>query len=356
MDLKQYESRKQDHLIHALNPAHQAQGLGGLDAISLTHEALPDLNFEEIHLESKIFGKTLATPLYIAGMTAGHEEAGELNQVLAQACQKRGWIFGVGSQRRELEEGGSSPDWDQWPALRERAPGALFIANLGISQVIQTPPRKIRPLLEKMGADALVIHFNALQEVIQPEGTPHFRGVWEALRRIEEELQFPWMIKETGCGFSERTLQKLAELVSQFSFFKAVDVSGLGGTHWGRIEGARSPQGSIFSEASRTFADWGIPTTESVLSAVRSLPRGVEVWASGGVRSGLDAAKLIALGAHRVGYAQAALQAARSGSEALHSWMEAREYELRVALFCTGCRSPEELRQKEKVWNRNRNL
>jgi isopentenyl-diphosphate Delta-isomerase len=200
----------------------------------------------------------------------------------------------------------------------------------------------------------LVIHLNALQEALQPEGTPQFQGALEALSSIFSELSVPLVLKETGCGFSRQTLGRIAERFS-LSFGKAelaaLDVSGLGGTHWGRIEGARSPKQSVFQEAAETFANWGIPTVDAVLNATEAL-RGkkTEIWASGGVRTGLDAAKLIALGAHRVGFAQPVLEHALKGEDALNAWMEVREYELRVALFCTGSSSVSKLRLKEDVW------
>ena len=154
----------------------------------------------------------------------------------------------------------------------------------------------------------------------------------------------PVVIKETGCGFSAPTLMRLSEVG-----LTALDVSGLGGTHWGRVEGARAQPDGLQATAARTFANWGESTADSVISARENL-RGVEIWASGGVRSGLDAAKLIALGAHRVGYAQPALAAATAGAEVLDRWMEQQEFELKVALFCTGSATPQALREKVKSW------
>lgn len=157
------------------------------------------------------------------------------------------------------------------------------------------------------------------------------------------------VLKETGCGFGPRTLARLQGMPSLR--LAALDVSGLGGTHWGRIEGARAAAvdaDSPHAGAATTFAGWGVPTPVATEPAARALPR-LELWASGGVRSGLDAAKLIALGAHRIGYAQPALAAALQGDEALDRWMARQEYELRVALFCTGCASPAELRRLKPV-------
>jgi isopentenyl-diphosphate delta-isomerase len=333
IDLQQFEDRKRDHIRYALDQANQASGQSGLESVHLVHEALPDLDFEELSLASVCLGRPAPTPFYIAGMTAGHADAAHLNLMMARACQTRGWAMGVGSQRRELE----ATSTDKWKELRETAPDVVLVANLGISQLIRTPLAQIERVVAGLRADALAIHLNALQEVMQPEGTPHFKGSLSAVRRICAELSIPVVLKETGCGFSARTLARLRE-----AGFAAVDVSGLGGTHWGRIEGARAAPRSIQAQAAQTYAGWGETTVDSVRAAREALP-GMEIWASGGVRSGLDAAKLIALGAQRVGYAKPALEAALAGEVALDAWMAQQEYELKTALFCTGSATPAEL-------------
>jgi isopentenyl-diphosphate delta-isomerase len=341
-----FEQRKRDHIAHALDSANQAAGLSRLDRVHLVHEALPDLDFSEVSLASLCLGKPAATPFYVAGMTAGHADAPGINLALAEACEARGWAMGVGSQRRELEAG-ETGELDHWKQIRAAHPRLALFANLGISQAIRSDMARILRLAENLTAQALVIHLNALQEALQPEGTPQFKGGLKRLEQLCKELPIPVVLKETGCGFSRRTLARLRSIG-----LAAVDVSGLGGTHWGRIEGARAVSGSVQALASESFADWGEPTAECVLSAREALAPATEIWASGGVRSGLDAAKLIALGAHRVGYAKPALEAALGGTESLARWMEVQEYELKVALFCTGRATPRELRQGEQAWTR----
>lgn len=350
-DLPQFEERKRAHLEYALDPAHQAEGFSELDSLSLYHEALPDLDFEEVELKTPLPGamtvrpvgvRETATPFFIAGMTAGHADAQPLNERLAEACERRGWILGLGSQRRELQARGNRAD--DWASLRKKAPNAVILANLGITQLRDAPIEAIRGIAEGVRASALVIHLNALQESLQLEGTPQFRGAFERLREISEKAPLPVIVKETGCGMSPATLKKLAALD-----LAAVDVSGLGGTHWGRIEGKRAEKtDSLQNQAALTFANWGESTVTSVEQAARLLPESTEIWASGGVRNGLHAAKLIALGATRVGFAQPALIAAQAGEKALDEWMAARELELRIALFCTSCTSPGKLREEEK--------
>jgi isopentenyl-diphosphate delta-isomerase len=337
-ETEQFEGRKRDHIRHALDSAHQATGLNGLDSFRLTHEALPDFDFSEIQLETSCLGMRLPTPFYVAGMTAGHENANEINRALARGCAERGWAFGVGSQRRQLMTGQGA---DRWAELRKEFPNLVVFANIGITQITDLPIEKVRELVESVQARALCVHLNALQESLQPEGTPNFRGAFSALSQLVRELELPVVLKETGCGFSRATLTRVSENLSPIGL-AAIDVSGLGGTHWGRIEGARAEAKSRFAKAAETFANWGEPTAEVVMNAREVLAgTGTEIWASGGVRSGLDAAKLIALGANRIGYAQPALQAVLQGPEHLTAWMEQQEFELKVALFCTGHRTPE---------------
>lgn len=340
MSLKGFENRKQDHLRLALDPAYQAPG--DLAGYHLVHEALPELDLDHVDLQSEFFASEIATPFYIAGMTAGHEHASRLNELWARAAQARGWAMGVGSQRRQLEFA-DSPDWDQWKRLRREVPKLKLLANVGLSQLHGLPLDRVRALIDSIEATALVVHANALQEAIQPEGTPRFTGALKALEILCHDVKVPVVLKETGCGFSRHTLERLRS-----TGLAAVDVSGRGGTHWGRIEGARArelgDQGTgklndearLRAEVAETFANWGETTASSVRAARASLPFGIRIWASGGVRSGLDAAKLIALGAHHVGYAQPALAAALEGEAALDYWMRRQELELKIALFCTG--------------------
>ncbi len=359
MDLTQFEGRKREHIQQSLNPANQALGQSRLDQIRLVHEALPDTNFEDLSLETELLGRRMPTPFYVAGMTAGHPDAPKLNETLARACQRRGWAMGVGSQRRELEANAllssgapganPPPKVDEWKRLREVCPDLVLMANLGISQITTARLEDIQKVVRDLDAQVLAVHTNALQEALQPEGTPHFRDSLAALRRLCIEMGSPVMLKETGCGFSASSLARVRDFG-----LAAVDVSGLGGTHWGRIEGARAEPGSRFQVGAQTFGNWGESTVDSVLAGAKvfgpAVTRRTRIWASGGVRSGLDAAKLIALGADRVGYAKPALEAALAGPEALDRWMDQMEFELRVAVFCTGCKSLDELRSREGLW------
>lgn len=323
-----FERRKQDHIRLALDPSNEAIGLSQLDALRLRHEALPDLDFEKLSLECTRFGETVANPFLISSMTAGHHDAVDINLNLALAAQEQGWAMGVGSQRRQLFDKDARQEWAR---IREQAPDATLFGNIGIAQLIQSPVSDIQALVDSLHARAMIVHTNPLQECIQPEGTPQFQGGFDALASLCDELSVPVILKETGCGFSANTLKRLDTIN-----IAAVDVSGFGGTHWGRIEGGRAPSDSVHKQAAHSFKNWGESTLNSLLSAYDVIPH-YEIWASGGIRSGLDAAKCIALGANTVGFAKPMLKAALDGGvDSIVRLMQQLEYELKVALFCTG--------------------
>lgn len=338
--IHQFEQRKKDHIELALLPQNQSSELNALDQIVLDHEALPDLNFDEIDIQSQRLGQTTATPFIVSSMTAGHQQAQSINENLMAACAQQGWGMGVGSQRRELTDPKAAEEWQQ---LRKKFPNVQLMGNLGAAQLITANLDAIRRLTDNLQTNWLIIHANPLQECIQPEGTPQFKGFYQALEQLIQRSDLKIIIKETGCGFSTRTLQRLKN-----SGIAAVDLSGLGGTHWGRIEGHRADHAPSHQQAARSFANWGISTTQSLLNALAVQPD-YEIWGSGGIRHGLDAARLIALGAQTIGLAKPMLAAALTGSESVIQQMQAIEYELKVALFCTGSRTLADLRGKAHV-------
>lgn len=335
-----FDQRKRDHIRIALDPRTQALGGSGLDRVVLTHEALPDLNFENIQIKTTLLSKEVSSPFFISSMTAGHENALLINTRLAHAAEAKNWLMGVGSQRKELMDDSAHTEWKE---IRKTAPKTKLIGNLGLAQIIHTPIAKIEKMLETLQAVGLFVHLNPWQELMQPEGTPQFQGGLEALAKLAESLKLPVIVKETGCGMSKSTLKRLSETGVQ-----AIDISGFGGTHWGRIEGYRSDENSLHHQAAITFKDWGISTVESVLNAREMCPQ-IPTWASGGVRTGLDGAKLIALGAEAVGIAKPLLEGALFSEEELLAKMNQFDYELKVALFCTGQADLEGLKT-QKVW------
>lgn len=347
----QFVKRKKDHINLSLDKLSQASGKNGADRICLIHEALPEINFEDIDLNIKSLGYSLKSPFFISSMTAGHDESLSLNTLLAQSCEKYNWWFGVGSQRRQLFDVKADVEWER---VRQSAPSVSIMGNIGISQLIQTPTKDIQKLCDKMQAVAMIVHLNPLQECLQKEGTPQFKGGLKAIEKLCKDLDRPVVVKETGCGMSASTMKSLDQ-----AGVSAIDVSGFGGTHWGRVEHMRADfcepdknNETIKKEVGASFYDWGIPTLESLLQA-REAKLSCEIWASGGVRSGVEAYKFLALGACRVGLAQPILQAAFAGQKALSTKIEALEYELKVAMFCTGIESLKNLKDKV-VWHWNR--
>lgn len=349
----QFENRKKDHLQWSLSAQTQTEQFREFDQIQLIPEALPDLDLEGVSTAASFLGKELSMPIFISSMTAGHKDSLQINRQLALFSERKKVMMGVGSQRRELQD----PEARQeWKAIRKLAPKALLLGNLGISQAIRTPLDQIRGLVENLEAQALFIHLNSLQECLQREGTPFFRGGWKALEKICAEVGVPVVVKEVGCGISAETAQRLME-----TGVRAIDVSGAGGTHWGRVETLRYGENEIGKIIGESFADWGLSTVESLMSA-KSAGQ-TEVWASGGVRNGVEAMKLLSLGAEFVGMARPWLLALnkneesadfhladeKTGSESLDLLFFRLQKELQIALFCTGCASVDELRKK-KVW------
>lgn len=346
----QFEQRKRDHIKISLDPRAQTEGQNGLDSIDLIHEALPNLDFKEVDTSTSFVfnGKaiSLSSPIFISSMTAGHEKGREINAALARLSDRHQILMGVGSQRRELEDSNASQEWVQ---VRKIAPKARLLGNIGITQLIKSPLDKIHRLLDATEAVGLFVHLNPLQEALQPEGIPDFKNGLEALENLVKWVSVPVVVKEVGCGFSVDTLKRLEN-----TGIAALDVSGKGGTHWGRVEGLRSSPEEALYRAAQTFANWGISTAQSLKNAkLARVP--FEIWASGGVRNGLDVAKLIAMGASKVGLAQPFLQAALDSKildnelqsdEALEALFQQLQLELKIALFCTGSKTLKDLQTK----------
>lgn len=334
-DYQQFEQRKQDHIKLSLMPENQTQELSGFEQVQLRHEALPDFDFTDIDISSSRLGKAVKTPFFVSSMTAGHQHAADINRHLIEACAQSGWAMGVGSQRRELTDPNAAFEWRQ---LRADFPQVSLYSNIGIAQLIVSPVAEIKRLTDALQAEAIFVHCNPLQECMQPEGDTSYKGCWTALEQLVKTLGLPVIIKETGCGFSAKTMQRLNDLG-----IAALDVSGLGGTHWGRIEGHRAIHDPVRYQAAITFRNWGINTVQAVTQAASLNPQ-FEIWGSGGVLHGLNAAKLIALGAKAVGFAKPMLEVALQSAEQVNLRMATIEYELKTAMFCTGSQVLDDLK------------
>ncbi len=346
-----FENRKKDHIRLSLDPATEASELQDLDRIQLNPMALPELNLADIDSRTDFFGYQSPVPFFISSMTAGHRGANSINLELARLAHETGIVLAVGSQRRQLFD--SSAD-SEWLEIVEKFPRARLMGNIGISQLITHGPDQILRVMESLGKPlGLFIHTNPLQEALQPEGTPQFAGGVDALRKLCKLSPFPIVLKEVGCGLTYETLMMLAE-----SGLSAVDLSGVGGTHWGRIEGLRSPERSIERQIAEVFYSWGQSSVQTLLE-IENIQFPFEIWASGGVRNGLEICKLLALGAQKIGLARPFLQAAildaaaDTGKIHLNQLVEKLQRELEIAMFCSGVREVKRFRI-EKKWKLKR--
>lgn len=307
-----------------------------LEQVTLVHESLPELALDEIDLETELFGKTLRAPIVIASMTGGTERAGAINRELAAIAEARGYAIGLGSQRAMQKDPALASSFQ----VRDVAPTALLFGNLGVVQARDQATSDIAALVADVGADALCVHMNPAQEVVQPGGDRDFRGGLETFARLAGELKVPIIAKETGCGVSARVASALRDVG-----VKTVDVSGAGGTSWVAVETLRA-EGAARSLGER-FWDWGIPTAVSVAWVARA---GLTPIATGGIKSGLDVARAIALGARAAGIARPVLQALQAGGRAgAEAFLDSVENELRTAMLLSGAGTLDELRNAPRV-------
>ncbi|MEM1984518.1 MAG: type 2 isopentenyl-diphosphate Delta-isomerase [Candidatus Korarchaeum sp.] len=329
------KGRKADHISIALSDeVDLSLRFSWFDSVRLLHNALPDRSFEDVDLSWRFLGYELNAPLLIEGMTGGHESSLPINEALARAAHVERIAIGVGSQRAALKD---SSLIQTYRVVREIAHDVPVIANLGISHVLRDEGiDNAKRAVEMIDADAIAIHLNPLQELIQPEGDRDFSDSLVSIRDLVRELDVPVIVKEVGSGISRELSLTLRGVGVEY-----VDVAGQGGTSWSLIEGRRSTEGSFGKEASIRFADWGIPTPLSIIEASGT---DLKVIGSGGVRSGLDAAKCIALGARAAGAARPFLLAAVRGSESVISTIRMFKFELKLAMFLTGSLTPDQLR------------
>ena len=321
--------RKAEHIQLALE---QRMQLGGnyFDEYRFEHAALPEIDFEEVDPAVDFLGRRLAAPLLISSMTGGTEAAGLINRNLAAGAERSGIAVGIGSQRKALEDPAKADTFK----VREVAPSVPLLANLGAVQLnYGLGARECLQAVEMIGADALILHLNPLQEAIQPEGQRNFAGLLPKIGEVVRALPVPIIVKEIGCGISAATARALAG-----QGIRIVDTAGVGGTSWARIEAERA--GDL--DLGEVFAGWGIPTPLSIRE-VRSVG-GLTVIASGGLRNGIDVAKALALGADLAGMAYPFLQAATESPERVVDRVQRIVLELKICMFCLGVKSVPELR------------
>jgi len=327
------ERRKGSHIDVCLRQKVEARDKAtGFEDVEFIHNALPEMDFRRIDTTTPFLGKKLKAPLMIEAITGGFERGGEINRALAAAAQDNGIALGLGSQRAMLEDIALSSTYK----VRDVAPDAFIVGNIGVAQLRKYDAQKIAWALKAVDADALAVHLNPLQELVQPEGDRNFDGCLKLIEKLCEELPISIIAKETGAGISPEAAVRLEE-----AGVAAIDVSGAGGTSWCGVELLRSGKAN-----DGLFWDWGIPTAVSTALAAKAVK--VPVISSGGVRSGVDVAKGIALGASLGGAALPFLKAwGKGGSKAVSKLAGTWVSELKMAMALTGSRNVHELRKAQ---------
>ena len=339
--LDESQQRKVDHLDLCTSVDVQARTKTTLlDEVELLHQSLPELDLDAIDISTRVAGKTLRAPLVISGMTGGVERAIAINRCLAEAAERHGIGFGLGSQRPMLLDPTNTLGY----LVRDVAPTTLVLANLGVVQAKHVETAEVSELVDRVGADALAIHLNAAQEIIQPEGDREFFGCVDAIARLNTEIRVPIIVKETGAGIGPPAQTRLKNAGVRW-----LDVSGAGGTTWTGVEALRS--GLERARLGSLLWDWGTPTAVALLTSVE---QGFDCIASGGIRHALDIAKAVALGARAVGMALPFLQAfATGGEEAVDQLAEELVQGLRAVMLLTGSQSLADLRTAPRVFGPN---
>jgi isopentenyl-diphosphate delta-isomerase len=328
--------RKRDHIEIVMSGRARHSAPAGFDDIQFVHDALPELDLDAIDLSTQFLGKRLRLPFLASSMTGGPDISESINRAIAEAAHELGFAMGVGSQRISL----TTPEVHGLGlSLRAIAPSIPLYANLGAVQLVYgMGPDDARRAVEQIGADALILHLNPLQEALQSGGDRNWRGVEAAIETVARAVAVPIIAKEVGSGISASIATRLARCG-----VAAIDVAGAGGTSWAAVEGQRALETGSQS-LGEIFRDWGMPTARCLAEVSEACP-GLPLIASGGIRHGLDAAKAIRLGAGLVGQAGSLLPAAMKGTDAVLAHVKQFADALRIACFATGSADLSSLRQ-----------
>lgn len=349
--------RKSDHIRICLNEKAQARkATTGFEDIHLVHRALPEINKKKIDLSTYLFGHKFNAPLIVGAMTGGTGEAEKINATIAEAVEKLQLGMGVGSQRAAIEDGKLAKTFS---ITRKKAPTAFLIANIGGVQLVHGyGVKEVKKIVEMIDADAVAIHLNALQEAMQPEGQTDFEGIFAKIGEIAGELEKPVIVKETGSGIATEEAKKL-----EAAGVKAIDVGGVGGTSFAAVEyyRANGAESKVQQSLCETFWDWGIPTAQSLVEVCQTVK--IPVIASGGIRSGCDIAKALAIGASLTSVSQPVLQAAVKDVAETERILSLLIEELRNAMFLVGAENVQRLATapivitgKTRKWLETRNF
>lgn len=332
--------RKKDHVELTVTDGTQYDQPTGFERFRFVHNALPEVNFNEVSTEASFLGRTFSFPLFISSMTGGYAEAGPVNAVIAEFCEAENLPFGVGSQRAMLEDESLA---ETFSIVRKKAPNAFICSNIGGAQLIGgLSANKLTRLVDSVEANAIIVHLNPLQELMQPEGDRDFKGILDGIEQLVDDTELPVIVKETGAGISEHTARRLLNVGVE-----VIDVAGAGGTSWAKVENFRS---SNFS-ANHNFDEWGIPTVECIQQlSTLEWERSFEIIASGGIRSSFDIAKSLCLGAHFTASAQPIIKAIKNdGFEGLEELFNSWKRDLKIILTLLGCSEIRELNRSHLI-------
>ncbi|MBP3193706.1 type 2 isopentenyl-diphosphate Delta-isomerase [Natronogracilivirga saccharolytica] len=330
--MPEIEQRKKDHLDITTSGQAGYAKTSGFERFDFIHNALPEVDYDEISCETRFLNRWFSFPLFISSMTGGHHEATPLNAIIAAFCEAYILPFGVGSQRAMLEDPSLLKSFS---IVREEAPSAFIASNIGGTQLIGgLEKEKVSALVDTIRADAIIVHLNPLQELRQKNGDRNFSGVREGIRKLVSEVEIPVIVKETGAGLSQNVIEQLIDCG-----VAAVDIAGAGGTSWGRVENIRNA-----SSEDHFTDDWGIPTSECLLAA-RDLAGGkCEIIASGGIRHSSEIAKSLCMGAVMAATAQPVIRAVKQeGYEGLEKLYKQWEADFKTIMCLLGCERPTEL-------------
>ena len=338
---KKTENRKAEHINICLDEKAQAKkATTGFEDVQFVHRTLPEVDEANIDVSTKVFGHKFSAPVIVGAMTGGTAEATRINAVIAEAVETLQLGMGVGSQRAAIENPKLS---ETFSIARKKAPTAFLIANIGGIQLVHgCGVKEVKQAIEMIDADAVAVHLNALHEAIQPEGQTSFKGVLDKICEITAELDKPVIVKETGAGIAAEDAKKLEE-----AGVKAIDVGGIGGTSFAAVEYYRSEYNSVQHFLGDVFWDWGIPTAVSLMETTQTAK--VPVIASGGMRSGMDVAKSLALNACLASVCQPALETAVKGGKVTQKMLSLLIDELRTVMFLVGAEKVQDLAKKPVV-------
>jgi len=334
-------NRKDEHILLVSTENVESNDTTWLEHIRFVHNALPELNLDDINLSCEFLGKPISAPVIVGAMTGGTELTKKINVSLAKAAQKYNIPMMVGSQRVIVRHPETK---ETFSAVRENAPDIPIVGNIGIAQIAATENFDyMEKIIDNIKADALAIHLNVIQELIQPEGDKVFAGTIDKIKKIKNQYNIPIIIKETGCGISKEIAQNLIEVG-----IEVIDVSGVGGTSWVAVEYYRAKQEKIKSkiDLGKLFWDWGIPTAASILevSSVTNNSSGTKIIGSGGIRSGIDIAKALRIGADFAAMARPFLMVALEGQKNIEEFIEKTIRELKITMLLTSSKNIGELK------------